>query len=135
MNLLGFPTFLVVGIGTSFALLLAAFAHFRLSKTGLILRFYAYYLLHLRFLRLGFCFGPEFRFPFTSSSSGSSVEIAVEVTDDKISDSDVPDVANEVAEKSEVDSSDVVAKPPSSGSILLLLQDILRCFTLPYLHF
>ncbi|XP_057528629.1 uncharacterized protein LOC130807439 [Amaranthus tricolor] len=85
----GFPTFLVVGIGTSFALLLAAFAHFRLSKT-------------------------EFRFPFTSSSSGSSVEIAVEVTDDKISDSDVPDVANEVAEKSEVDSSDVVAKPPSS---------------------
>ncbi|XP_021718210.1 uncharacterized protein LOC110685963 [Chenopodium quinoa] len=91
----GYPTFLVAGIGTSIAVLVAALAHFSLSKNG-------------------------FRLPFRSSSPGSLVEVAVEVVETKPIDFHEPepelelDVGIEVSETSQADSSDVVSKSVKS---------------------
>ncbi|XP_021754831.1 uncharacterized protein LOC110720134 [Chenopodium quinoa] len=87
----GFPTFLVAGVGTSIAVLVAALAHFSLSKNG-------------------------FRLPFRSSSPGSLVEVAVEVVETKPVDFDEPelDVGIEVSETSQADSFDVVSKSAKS---------------------
>ncbi|KMT08448.1 hypothetical protein BVRB_6g141250 [Beta vulgaris subsp. vulgaris] len=85
----GFATFLVVGIGTSIAVLVAALAHFGLSKNG-------------------------YRFPSSSSSVDSSVEIAVEVSETEAADFEEFEEEIEVAEKSEVDSFEVVFKSVES---------------------
>ncbi|KNA20323.1 hypothetical protein SOVF_053410 [Spinacia oleracea] len=85
----GFPPFLVAGIGTSIAVLVAVLANFVISKNG-------------------------FRLPLSSSSPGTSVEVAVEVVEAVPTDFDASDEEIEVSEKSEADISDVVSKSMAS---------------------
>lgn len=56
--------------------------------------------------------------PLSSSSPGTSVEVAVEVVEAVPTDFDASDEEIEVSEKSEADISDVVSKSMASGMIL-----------------